>query len=130
MGEKPKILLVDDEPSVVKMVGKRLELDGFQVLIAMDGHEALTRAQTESPDLIILDLMLPKRNGYEVCATLKQDARYRHIPIVLFTAKNQPQDETLGMACGADAYVKKPFNAPQLLEQVHGLLGRPRATGR
>lgn len=130
MSEKPKILVVDDEPSVVKMVGKRLELEGFQVLIAMDGHEALTKAQTEHPDLIILDLMLPKCNGYEVCTTLKQDARTQHIPILVLTAKNQPQDEALGMACGADAYVKKPFNAQRLLEQVHGLLGRARSTGR
>ena len=70
MAEKCRILLVDDEPSIVKMVGKRLEIEGFEVLIAMDGQEGLTKAQQERPDLIILDLMLRKLNGYEVCTML------------------------------------------------------------
>ena len=97
MAEKPKILLVDDEPSIVKMVGKRLEVEGFEVLVAVDGQDGLTKARAESPNLIVLDLMLPKLNGYEVCTMLKQDARYQKIPIVLFTAKTQDKDEKLGM---------------------------------
>src|SRR5262245_2555489 len=103
MAEKPRILLVDDEPSIVKMVGKRLEVEGVEVLIAVDGQDGLTKARAESPDLIVLDLMLPQLNGYEVCTMLKQDTRYRHIPIVLFTAKAQEKDEKLGMECGANA---------------------------
>jgi DNA-binding response OmpR family regulator len=122
MAEKPKILLVDDEPSIVKMVGKRLEIEGFDVLVAVDGQEGLAKAQAEAPDLIILDLMLPKLNGYEVCTMLKQDTRYQRIPIVLFTAKAQERDEKLGMECGANAYVRKPFRAQELLETVRGLL--------
>ena len=122
MAEKIRILLVDDEPSIVKMVGKRLEVEGFDVLVAMDGQEGLTKAQAEQPQLIILDLMLPKLNGYEVCTMLKQDTRYQKIPIVLFTAKAQDKDEKLGMECGANAYVRKPFRAQELLEKIRSLL--------
>ena len=122
MSEKPRLLLVDDEPSIVKMVGKRLEVEGFDVIVAMDGEEGLTKAQTEHPDLIILDLMLPKLNGYEVCTTLKRDTSYQKIPIVLFTAKTQDKDEKIGMECGANAYVRKPFRAQELLEKIRTLL--------
>ncbi|MBI3011064.1 MAG: response regulator [Candidatus Omnitrophica bacterium] len=122
MAEKPRILLVDDEPSIVKMVGKRLEVEGFEVLVAMDGQEGLTKAQTDQPDLIILDLMLPKLNGYEICTMLKQDTRYQNIPIMMFTAKAQDKDEKLGMECGANAYIRKPFRAQELLEKIRGLL--------
>ena len=123
MPEKVRILLVDDEPSIVKMVGKRLEVEGYEVLVAMDGQEALKKAQTEGPKVIILDLMLPKLNGYEVCTMLKQDTRYQKIPIVMFTAKAQEKDEKLGLECGADAYVRKPFKAQELLDQIKALIG-------
>ena len=122
MAEKPRILLVDDEPSIVKMVAKRLEVEGFDVLVAADGQEGLTKAQTEHPDLIILDLMLPKLNGYEICTMLKQDTRYQRVPIVLFTAKTQERDEQLGMECGANAYVRKPFRAQELVEKIRSLI--------
>ena len=122
MADKHRILLVDDEPSIVKMVGKRLEVEGFEVLVAMDGQEGLTKAQAEHPDLIVLDLMLPKLNGYEICTMLKQDTRYRGIPIILFTAKAQEKDEKLGMECGANAYVRKPFRAQELLEKIRVLI--------
>jgi DNA-binding response OmpR family regulator len=122
MAEKHRVLLVDDEPSIVKMVGKRLEVEGFDVLIAMDGQDALAKARAEHPDLIVLDLMLPKLNGYEVCTMLKQDTRYQKIPIVLFTAKAQEKDEKLGMECGANAYVRKPFRAQELLEKIRTLI--------
>ena len=122
MAEQPRILVVDDEPSIVKMVGKRLEVEGFQVSVAVDGQEGLAKAQSEQPDLIILDLMLPKLNGYEVCTMLKQDVRYQKIPILLFTAKTQDKDEQLGMECGANAYVRKPFRVPELLETIRKLI--------
>ena len=122
MSEKPRILLVDDEPSIVKIVGKRLEVEGFDVLVAVDGQDALVKARAAHPDLIILDVMLPKLNGYEVCKALKQDARYQKIPIVLFTAKAQEKDEKLGMECGANGYVRKPFSAQELLEKVRALI--------
>ena len=126
MAEAPRILLVDDEPSILKVVSKRLEVEGYQVLVAIEGQEALAKAQAERPDLIILDLMLPKLNGYEVCTMLKQDTRYQQIPIMLFTAKAQDTDEQLGMECGADAYVRKPFRAQELLETIRRLLAASR----
>jgi len=129
MAEKPRILLVDDEPSIVKMVGRRLEVEGFTVSVAGDGQEGLAKAQAEQPDLLILDLMLPKLNGYEICTMLKQDIRYQKIPIILFTAKTQDKDEKLGMECGANAYVRKPFRAPELLETIRKLLGVSQSTG-
>lgn len=122
MSAKTKILLVDDEPSIVKMVGKRLEVEGFEVLVAVDGQDGLNKARAETPDLIVLDLMLPQLNGYEVCTMLKQDTRYRHIPIVLFTAKAQEKDEKLGFECGANAYVRKPFRAQELMDKIRTLL--------
>ena len=122
MAEKPCLLLVDDEHSIIKMVGKRLEVSGFNIIIAMDGEEALTKAQTEHPDLIILDLMMPKLNGYEVCTKLKQDARYQQIPILILSAKAQGKDEKMAMGCGADAFLRKPFQATELLEKIQTLL--------
>ena len=104
------------------MVGKRLEVEGFEVIVAMDGQEGLQKAQTEQPHLIILDLMLPKLNGYEVCTMLKQDTRYQKIPVLMFTAKAQDKDEKLGMECGANAYMRKPFRAPELVVQIRALL--------
>jgi len=122
MSEKPRILLVDDEPTIVDTVKRRLEAQGFNVLLAVDGEEALEKARNEKPDLIILDLMLPKMDGYKVCGLLKKDIRYAKIPIVMFTAKAQDSDEKLGLECGADAYVKKPFNSQELLEKINVLL--------
>jgi two-component system alkaline phosphatase synthesis response regulator PhoP len=124
MPETVRILVVDDEPSVVKMISKRLELEGYDVLVAMDGQEALKKAQTEQPALVILDIMLPKVNGYEVCTMLKQDSRYQKIPILMLSAKAQEKDERLGLDCGADAYLRKPYQAKELLETVKTLLNR------
>ena len=126
MEKKPKILLVDDEPSLVKIVSRRLEAEGFDVCVAMDGEEALHQTASEDPRLIILDVMLPKLTGYEVCRRLKTDPKYRRIPIILFTAKVQARDETIGFEAGADAYLRKPFRAPELIEKINALL-RPNA---
>jgi DNA-binding response OmpR family regulator len=123
----PRILLVDDEVSLVKMVGKRLQLGGFEVIEAVDGEEALAKASAERPDLIILDLMLPKVTGFEVCKRLKQDAAMRHIPIVIFTARAQEKDEQLLMSYGADAYIRKPFRADELFSTIRKLLALPSA---
>jgi len=123
-GEKRRILLVDDEPSIVKMVGKRLELAGFEVLVAVDGREALSKAKLGRPDAIILDLMLPNVSGLEVCAELKHDPRYRRIPVIIFTGKGQELDEQLCRECGADAYINKSRRAVELIEQLEAVLER------
>ncbi len=128
MAEKRKILLVDDEPDIVKTVEKRLQSEGYDVLIAADGVDALEKARIEKPDLVILDLMLPKMDGYKVCAMLKKDSRYAKIPVVMFTARIQETDEKLGFECGADAYITKPFNSRELLEKIRILLSQRPST--
>ena len=119
-----RILLVDDEVPIIKVVSKRLEIEGFAVSVAMDGQEGVRKAHTERPDLILLDLMMPKMNGFEACAALKGDPATRHIPIVILSAKTQEEDERRALACGADAYFKKPFQAPILMEGIRKLLAR------
>lgn len=121
--ETPRILVVDDEPLIVKMLTQHLEEEGFAVLTAMDGREGLVKARTESPDLILLDLILPKLNGYEVCMMLKQDTRYQRIPIIMLTAKANEKDEQLGRACGADLYLRKPLQITPLLGSLRTLIG-------
>ena len=122
MSEKPRILLVDDEPVLVKMVGKRLEAEGFELLVARDGQQGLDDVRAWNPDLIILDVALPKLTGYQVCVLLKQDPLYREIPIILFTVMASETDRKLGYQSGADVYVKKPFHAPELIGRIRALL--------
>jgi DNA-binding response OmpR family regulator len=129
--EKNKILLVDDEPVIVEVVKKRLEVSGFDVVVATDGAEALQKAHTEEPKLIILDVMLPKIDGYMVCGVLKKDNRTSKIPIVMLTARSQAEDEKISLECGADAYVKKPFDSQELLEKIRALIvSRPPSAKR
>lgn len=123
-----KILVVDDEPDILQLTTLRLQAGGFQVVTASAGPEALDKARREKPDLIVLDLMLPGLNGYEICTMLKQDTRYQEIPIILFTAKAQEKDEKLGMECGANAYLRKPFKGEELEQKIQSLLAaRPAA---
>ena len=121
---KRRVLLVDDELGIIKTVGKRLEVAGYEVLTAMDGEDALTKAKLGSPDVIILDLMLPKLSGFEVCAALKKDPRYQQIPIIIFTGKGQEMDERLCRELGANAYISKPNQAKALIEQIEVILSR------
>lgn len=122
MDEKKRILLVDDEEDIASLVKMRLEIEDFDVITAFDGQQALDMARTEKPDLIILDVMLPKMDGYKVCRMLKYDQNYHHIPIILFTAKAQDKDVETGYDTGADAYIIKPFDPDSLLEKVRELL--------
>lgn len=117
-----KILVVDDEAMIREMVKARLEANNYEVITAADGQEALDKARKENPDLIILDLMLPKIDGFRVCGLLKVDARYRNIPVIMFTARAQDSDMQLGKEVGADAYVTKPFDSKILLGKIEELL--------
>ena len=119
---KKKILLVDDEKDLVNIVKFRLEVNNYEVITAYDGNEALEKARSTKPDLIILDLMLPKIDGYKVCGLLKKDARYTRIPIIMFTAKAQEEDVKLGHEVGADAYITKPFEPHVLLTKIQDLI--------
>jgi DNA-binding response OmpR family regulator len=122
---KPKkILVVDDEVDLVETVRFPLEMEGFDVLVSYNGEDALNQARKVSPDLIILDLMLPKLDGYKVCRLLKFDERYKHIPILMLTAKTQEKDKTLGMETGANEYITKPFEMDYLMEKVKAYLNK------
>lgn len=117
-----KILLTDDEPNIVKVVSVRLKAAGYEVVAAYDGEEAMQQVKAEKPDLILLDLMLPKIDGYKVCQMLKADPHYQHIPVILFSAKAQVTDKEMGREYGADGYIAKPFQPQQLLETIRNLL--------
>jgi len=118
-----RILVVDDEVQLVEMVKIRLEANGYEILSAYDGQEALDKARKEKPDLIVLDLMLPKLDGYKVCRMIKFDDRYKNIPIILFSARAQESDKEMGIQVGADAYITKPFEPQVLLSKIKELLG-------
>ena len=117
-----KILIVDDEPDVVTVVKIRLESAGYQTITAKDGQEALDKTYRENPDLIILDIMLPKIDGYNVCKTLRSDEEYKAIPIIMLTGRTQAQDIKMGMDLGAVSYVQKPFKSDVLLGIIQGLV--------
>jgi len=119
-----KILIVDDEVDLVETVRFSLETEGYQVLVSYNGEDALNQARKESPDLILLDLMLPKLDGYKVCRLLKFDDRYKHIPILMLTAKTQEKDMALGMETGANEYITKPFEMDDLLKKVKTYLSK------
>lgn len=119
-----RILLVDDEAQLVEMVVMRLEASGYEIITAVDGQEGLDKARQVNPDLIILDLMLPKIDGYKVCRMLKFDEKYKNIPILMFSARAQEQDRQMGLHVGADAYITKPFDPKSLLEKIEELLSK------
>lgn len=121
--DKKRILLVDDEEDLRKMLKFRLEALNYDVDEAMDGHEGLNKARFNKPDLIILDLMLPKIDGFKVCRMLKFDERHKDVPIIMFTSRVQKKDEELGKETGADAYITKPFEPEVLLGKIKELLG-------
>jgi len=120
---RKKILVVDDEIQLVEMLKMRLEANGYEALTAYDGREALEKVRNQNPDLILLDLMLPKMDGYKVCRMLKFDKKYKNIPIIIFTARVQESDKEKGSQVGADAYIIKPFEPQVLLSKIKELLG-------
>jgi len=123
-----KILVVDDEPDAVELVEFNLKNAGFEVITAGDGAEAIKKARTALPDLVVLDLMIPEVDGLEVCKLLRRDAATSGIPILMLTAKAAEIDRVLGLELGADDYVTKPFSPRELMLRVKGLLRRREAT--
>jgi len=117
-----KILIIEDEEVIAKMLKDRLQTLGFAVAIEVDGLQGLKRAREWNPDLIILDIMLPEMDGYRVSRLLKYDETYKHIPIIMLTARTQPADRQKGMAAGADLYITKPFEAEDLIGKIKKLL--------
>ncbi|MDP2981508.1 MAG: response regulator [Candidatus Omnitrophota bacterium] len=125
LNDKKKILLVEDEKDMAYAVTLQLEAKGYEVITASDGREGLEKARMKKPDLIILDLMLPKIDGYKVCRMLKFDSKYKDIPIIIFTARAQDSDKKTGKEVGADAYITKPFEPSALLDKIRELLALP-----
>ncbi len=121
---KRKILLVDDEKTLVKALTFNLEKEGYQVIPAYEGEEALKKMEAENPDLLILDLMLPGLDGFEVCRRVRKNY---DIPIIMLTAKGDDIDKILGLELGADDYITKPFNPRELLARVKAILRRSNA---
>jgi DNA-binding response OmpR family regulator len=122
--EKRKVLVVDDEPSIAKILRKQLEVAGFEVNVGIDGEDGLAKVREWKPELVLLDVMLPKLNGHEVCKTLKADPELKRIPVIMLTAKTQRQDQDLAQQQGADGFLTKPFQLSELLAKVKGLLGQ------
>ena len=117
-----KILIVDDEEDIATALSIRLKAMSYDVILAFDGMAALAKAREEKPDLILLDIMLPKLDGYKVCRMLKFDEKFRHIPIIMVTAKVGESNLKMGEEVGADAYIIKPFNPGELIDKIKELL--------
>ena len=119
---KRRVLLVDDEPSILKTVGKQLEVAGFDVLTAGDGPGGLEKACAERPDVIILDLMMPHLSGLEVCAELRKDERCKGIPVIVYSGKGQEMKDEMLREWGANAYLSKTRGTDVLVDTIRRLL--------
>ena len=119
--ERQRILVVDDDPTISEVVARYLERDGFDVDVALDGAVALEKAQAQYPDLVVLDLMLPKVDGLEVCRSLRTQGS---VPIIMLTAKGEETDKIVGLSVGADDYLTKPFSPRELVARVKAVLRR------
>lgn len=119
---KARILVVDDEPDTLELISFNLKNSGYEVLTAEDGDEALKKARRHTPDLVVLDLMIPEMDGLEVCKVLRKDPLTEKIPIVMLTAKGSEVDRVLGLELGANDYVTKPFSPRELVLRVRNLL--------
>ena len=121
---RKRILVIDDEPEIAELIQSALEHDSgdYEVITANSGNEGLQMTKNEHPDLVILDVMLPSTGGYEVCAKLKCDSSYPKVPVIMLTARGGDLDKKMGLDCGADMYLTKPFDRRKLLNGVHRLL--------
>jgi DNA-binding response OmpR family regulator len=117
-----KILAVDDEPNILMSIEFILEMEGYEVHTARDGNEALEVAQRVHPDLILLDINMPNKDGYEVCRLLREQPELAGIKVIMLTAKGQPLEKKKGLEVGADEYVTKPFGAEDLLEKIRAMI--------
>ena len=122
----PCILIVDDEADLVSVLRIGLEAEGFRIIQAGDGEDGLNKARESQPDLMVLDLMLPKMDGYKVCRALKYDERYRAMPIIILSARSGVQDRQLALDMGADAFVTKPYDMHDLVRRIRSFLQQAR----
>jgi two-component system alkaline phosphatase synthesis response regulator PhoP len=124
--DRKRILVVDDEIYIVHILEFTLTMEGYEVLTAADGEEALRRLEQDRPDLVVLDIMMPKVDGYEVLRRIRADEEFHQLPVILLSAKGRPLDRETGLEIGADDYIVKPFSPRRLLEKIQDLLERAR----
>jgi CheY-like chemotaxis protein len=120
-----KVLAVDDDPVILRLLQVNLEMEGYEVELASDGEEALERARAFRPDVVLLDIMMPKKDGWQVCAEIREDPELRTTPIVFLSARAQDADLERGTDLGANAYITKPFDPIDLLDLVAELTKKP-----
>ena len=121
---KGRILVVDDEIYIVHILDFSLGMEGYEVITALDGEQALEKLKVEKPDLIVLDIMMPKLDGYETCKILKAEPETKDIPVILLSAKGRNVDQKIGFEVGADDYITKPFSPRKLVERINAILGQ------
>lgn len=117
-----KVLIVDDELNIVTALQFLLQKSGYEVMAAQNGDEALQRVESFAPDLVLLDVMMPRISGYEVCRRMRERADWRHIKIIMLTAKGRDVEMSKGLSIGADLYITKPFSTQDLVARINGLL--------
>lgn len=118
-----KILIADDEPNIVTALEFLLQRNGYEVHVARNGEGALKLIEAQQPDLVLLDVMMPVKSGYEVCQRMRERADWRHIKIIMLTAKGRDVEMSKGLSIGADLYITKPFSTQELVAKINGLLG-------
>jgi DNA-binding response OmpR family regulator len=122
---KPRVLIVEDEPHIVLSLEFLLQRAGYETTTATDGEQALELVRSAMPDVVLLDVMLPRRDGYAVCQAIKSDPALRRIPVVMLTARAQEVEVRKGLELGAAAYVTKPFGNAEILEAIRAVLAAP-----
>jgi len=124
-----KILIVDDEPNIVTALEYLLQKNGYEVLLARDGDAALKQVEAHRPDLVLLDVMMSLKSGYEVCQRMRERPDLQHIKIIMLSAKGREAEVSKGLSLGADSYVTKPFSNQELLARISALLGQAEKPG-
>ncbi|MEP3244585.1 MAG: phosphate regulon transcriptional regulator PhoB [Sneathiella sp.] len=119
-----RVLIVEDEPSMVELLRYNLESEGFEVASALDGEEAMLTIEEQKPDMVLLDWMLPKLSGIEICRRLRRDQEYRNLPVIMITARGEETDRVRGLDVGADDYMSKPFSPAELMARIRAVLRR------
>ena len=125
-----KVLIVDDEPNIVAALEFLLQRNGYEVHVARNGDEALKLVEAQLPDLVLLDVMMPQKSGYEVCQRMRERDDWRHIKIVMLSAKGRDAEVNKGLSIGADLYVTKPFSTRDLIAKINGLLAEGAVAGQ
>ena len=123
---KLTVLVIDDDPVILELLRVNFEIEGFDVICAKDGEEGLLRAQNDHPDVVISDIMMPRRDGLQLLADLKGDPTTEDLPVILLSAKAQRNEVQQGLDMGADDYITKPFDPIQLIDRLNAVMGKPR----